>query len=159
MNHTWFFTSKVFLASINSMVRELILFFVVSADTLKKIKNTHHSSPNTLMTVFLNTVKPRYHHTLFFRNSLTFLSSARCLSSVVTLAVSPVLSLIAANSLASTFFSSSSRASTRRSCSPRCCTRDRIWEESKLKRSFWYRHQQDEQQLEHLLVHQFHSNN
>lgn len=35
---TLFFASKLFLASIKSIVRELILFFEVSAETLKKNK-------------------------------------------------------------------------------------------------------------------------
>lgn len=72
-------------------------------------------------------MKPKTKRTLFFRNSLTFLSSVLCLSSVVTVAERPVFSLTAASSLASTFFRFSSTASKRRSCSPRCWTRDLIW--------------------------------
>lgn len=80
--------------------------------------------------------------TLFFRNSLTFLSSARCLSSVMTLAESPVFSLTAASSLASDFFRSSSRASKWRPCSPRCWTSERICKQICLKfqfgQSWWF---------------------
>lgn len=79
--------------------------------------------------------------TLLLRKSLIFLSSTHCLSRVVTVETELVFSRTAASSLASTFFNSSSSDSRRRSCSPRCWTRDRIWkgakQTSKLNATFW----------------------
>lgn len=116
----------------SSMERELILFLVISAETCENERAK--TFLGKLEAIYKTLKKQIAKHpgtkrlvTLVFRNSLAFFNSASCRSREATFAARPVFSLTATSNLDSNFFSSSSKVSSLRSCSPLCCTKERIY--------------------------------